>query len=437
MKESEIESLAKEIAQRPVDLEIVPQSLLDLEDRERSSLFPWRGQFSPGLIETMLTVFAKADDVILDPFVGSGTTLFEATRKHMLCYGVEINPAAGEMAKTASFANIQHHERNQYFEEAYDLIEECLGIYLHPLLHHPRDVECEKPWEQSLKELMRQAVRSPLVENIILNTMLRYYLSQKQDHPSNFLQGFDKHKAVVEQLPYSEKPCKFFLCDARSIPLSDETVDFIITSPPYINVFNYHQNSRKVMESLGWDMLIVARSEIGSNRRNRGNRFLTVIEYAIDMLQALLEMRRLMREGGRVIIVIGRESRVCGIPFHNGLLIAILALGGAEFDLALRQERKYLNRFGQLIYEDILHFVPSKEKAHLGATFGLDVGKYFLRKALDNPLSVGNIRNEIISAIENPSDLAAPIFEPHKATSYTMKGENHGKHRIKATFRKT
>jgi hypothetical protein len=40
------------------------------------------------------------------------------------------------------------------------------------------------------------------------------------------------------------------------------------------------------MEVLGFDILKVAASEIGSNRRNRGNRFITVIQYALDMEEA-------------------------------------------------------------------------------------------------------------------------------------------------------
>ncbi|MDP9475461.1 MAG: hypothetical protein M3R38_07185 [Actinomycetota bacterium] len=32
--------------------------------------------------------------MLLDPFAGSGTVLYEAARSRHACYGVEINPAA-------------------------------------------------------------------------------------------------------------------------------------------------------------------------------------------------------------------------------------------------------------------------------------------------------------------------------------------------------
>ena len=57
-----------------------------------------------------------------------------------------------------------------------------------------------------------------------------------------------------------------------------------------------HQNHRAILELLGFDLLHVAASEIGSNRKNRGNRFRTVIQYALDM-EASLESFALSLKG--------------------------------------------------------------------------------------------------------------------------------------------
>ena len=93
---------------------------------------------------------------------------------------------------------------------------------------------------------------------------------------------------------------------------------------PYINVFNYHQNHRAILEVLGWDMLEVAYSEIGSNRKNRGNRFKTVIQYCLDMELTLKSFWECLENDGLVIFVIGRESNVRKIPFYNGVIVKIL-----------------------------------------------------------------------------------------------------------------
>jgi hypothetical protein len=112
------------------------------------------------------------------------------------------------------------------------------------------------------------------------------------------------------------------------------------------------------MELLGLDVLLVAKSEFGSNRKHRGNRFLTVIQYCLDLSATMIELRRVIRDTGRVILVVGRESNVRGVAFRNGSLVGSMAeMNG--FKLALRQERKFKNMFGDVIYEDILHLCPT------------------------------------------------------------------------------
>ncbi len=71
-----------EVEQFPIDRETA-QERLDLDSRSRTSLFPWRGQFSPELIEHLLSEYAVSGSVVADPFVGSGTTLFECARKSL------------------------------------------------------------------------------------------------------------------------------------------------------------------------------------------------------------------------------------------------------------------------------------------------------------------------------------------------------------------
>lgn len=107
---------------------------------------------------------------------------------------------------------------------------------------------------------------------------------------------FYKLSVLVRRLPFLQQPIRALLSDARRLPLPSDSIDFILTSPPYINVFNYHQNYRRSAEMLDWDLLHIARSEIGSNRANRGNRFLTVIQYCLDMCAVVKEISRCVRE---------------------------------------------------------------------------------------------------------------------------------------------
>jgi hypothetical protein len=149
--------------------------------------------------------------------------------------------------------------------------------------------------------------------------------------------------------------------DARKMSIASESVDAIITSPPYINVFNYHQNYRIAAELLGWRPLEAARSEIGANRKHRANRFLTVIQYCLDMSQCIDEMARTLRIGAPLVIVLGRTSNVLGSSFQNGAMFSKLLALSSSFGPVQSAYRVFTNRFGEQIFEDIL--ITHRERA--------------------------------------------------------------------------
>ncbi|MCL5960281.1 MAG: site-specific DNA-methyltransferase [Chloroflexi bacterium] len=359
-----VETVLWEVATHTIDHESIRQELLDLANKERTSLFPWRGQFSPELIELLLDSYASPHSIVLDPFVGSGTTLFEAAYRYHSSHGLEINPAAFAMASTVHFVNVPLAERTAYLAQAETLIRKFFRPerdLFNWATYQEIDDDSALSHKEAVRSLAAEVSDSPFLYSIVANTVMQYIDCSGNGNHRSIFDAFRRHTKLVQALPYrQEHPSTAFLSDARSIPLDSAQIDLVITSPPYINVFNYHQNYRRAMEALGWDLLYVARSEIGSNRKHRSNRFLTVVQYAIDMYQALRELHRVLKPNGRIIVVIGRESRVRGIAFNNALIFGSVAVAGAGFRLVQRQERKFTNKFGQRIFEDILHFVPNK-----------------------------------------------------------------------------
>lgn len=399
----------------------IAQEDLDLINRDRTNLFPWRGQFSPQLIELLLKTYATRHTVVLDPFAGSGTTLFEASRIPLNCFATEINPAAVEMARTADFINVKNIKREKYIREAKTVIQRHFPSIDERKFFTLPNKKGKLPIEKVFLKMLHDGSCEPLVHNIVINTLIRYFASNgknKRDPLTALLAAFKKHSHIIRALPYNNKSCKVYQCDARNLPFEDKSIHLIVTSPPYINVFNYHQNSRKAMEIEGWDLLKIAKSEIGSNRKNRGNRFLTIVQYAIDMLQAFFEMRRVVKPNGRIIVIIGRESRVRRVSFENYKILLAIALGGAGLKLICKQERKFINRFGGTIYEDILHFMPEREPIGSPDDLARSVGIYFLKEALDK--AAGEVKEDIELAIENTGKVTpSPLFEykPTKGTS--------------------
>ncbi|AKD37304.1 MULTISPECIES: DNA methyltransferase [Bacillus subtilis group] len=403
------QKIFKTIDDFPYDRTSVSQSELDLDIKERKSLFPWRGQFSPCLIELFLDRYSKPDDVIFDPFAGSGTTLFESARKNLKCYGAEINPSAITMSKTVEFINMSTEDREKLCNAALLLLKKYIRESNYDLFNMDLYEEKSAPFEIAFKKMLNESPNSQVI-NILTNALIRFKSYRGKKALEDYYKALHEHIKIIKNLPYSENICEVFHTDARSIPLANDSVDLIITSPPYINVFNYHQNNREAMEFVGWNVLEVAKSEMGSNRKHRQNRFLTVIQYSMDILEALIEMRRLLTPSGRVIIVVGRESKIRGVPLKNGRLVAALAYGGAGFKIENMQERKFTNKFGELIYEDIIHLTPSNTSV-LDESYAKNMANELLKEALIMEKDE-NIRIEILNAI-NKSDSVkkSPIFE--------------------------
>lgn len=337
----------------------ISKSILNIENKNRSNLLPWKGQFSPQLIEKLLEKYCKENFFVLDPFLGSGTVLVEAGRKHLKCFGTEINPAAYFLSSIYTLMNEPKNEREDIISRIEKQLNKQLfqkyGLYSSDFLS-PKPEELQQKLILLLEDNTDINIKKIISAHIIL---LDFY---KNDTTVEKIQKTWKRlKQILISLPYSDIKIGLSNSDARAIPLANNVVDLVITSPPYINVFNYHQQYRASTEALGINLLTVAKSEIGSNRKYRENRFLTVVQYTLDMYDCLVELRRVCKLYSKIIFIIGRESNVRKTRFYNSEIIASLAkLSGME--LCYRQERVFLNRYGQQIYEDILHFKNTSKR---------------------------------------------------------------------------
>jgi tRNA G10 N-methylase Trm11 len=324
----------------------IPKEKLDIVEKTRSNLFAWRGQFSPQLVEVILNAYCLSNSVILDPFAGSGTVLLEAGILEFEAYGFEINPAAWILSKTYEFIN--DIEKKKSVNAIRSLIDKEFPFRIFENGSEVQNLPVK------LKEIRNELDK----ETAKIFDALVILLDVANNKVTNeFIQSkFADLASLIEKLPYSKKQINVSLSDARSLPLKNDQIDFVVTSPPYINVFNYHQNYRRSAEILGWDLLKIAKSEIGSNRANRGNRFYTVIQYCLDMADTMQELSRVSKNEARIVFVVGHESNVLGVPFYNADIIEKIGLRANLFNKTLRQKREFKNKFGKIIREDLINF---------------------------------------------------------------------------------
>jgi len=242
----------------PLNTNEIPQIDLDITNKFRSNPLKWNGQFSPQLVQVLLKNYATSNSVLFDPFLGSGTVLLEAGFSRIPAYGTEINPAAIVLAQTYEFVNVPIDQRRHHLDEVFHHLQIFQNFEWGANGSHDPEYIKSKLTEFPL--LVNERLQHQLLETLI--ALLDFHKSGLSE--KKVFTVWNKLKKHILELPFSQQPIELFHSDARQTPLTDSSVNLVITSPPYINVFNYHQQYRASMEALNWDLLRIARSEFGS-----------------------------------------------------------------------------------------------------------------------------------------------------------------------------
>lgn len=103
----------------------------------------------------------------------------------------------------------------------------------------------------------------------------------------------------------------------------------------------------------------------------------------MDIAQFFVEAGRVLKDEAKITIVLGRESNVRSVSFKNSELISAIACEGMGYEFTEWNERKFINRFGKLIYEDVLTMIPQKYALDKATGIGRAVGTQALRNALE------------------------------------------------------
>jgi len=385
------------------------QDKLNVTTKKRSNLFNWRGQFTPEFVEYILQTFTKKGDFVLDPFSGSGTVLLEASRLDIKATGIEINPAAYAMSKFFTFCNLPYADRYDYCNN----FELKLNIHLSSLNGqkvYKENADYRLAYANLLHfaEQFGQTLTDKQERVLFLNLLFQSEKDKGLTLKNSICKSFQYIKNGILGLPFTEETINALLKDSRSA--GDEfqnEVDLILTSPPYINVFNYHQNFRAIVETFHFDLLKVAHSEFGSNRKNRGNRFKTVIQYCLDMELAIRSFWISLKPNAKIVLVLGRESNVRSTPFYNGQLIIEILENSNGFSEVKTLERQFTNKFGIKIKEDII--IASKTKELSTSLNGRSIALKHLEHSLKT--TQNGVHSDISEAILNNEEVKpSPLF---------------------------
>lgn len=298
---------------------------------------PYIGKMKSTMAKTLIETYTQTGDMIYEPFVGSGTVALECLISGRSVLAADINPYAIVLSK----AKINPPPT----------LEEALGkisVYLTKAENLSKSISLKKvpKWVKCFfhpKTLRETLALSELLkkkhEYFYLSCLLGILHHQRPgflSYPSSHLVPYLRNKKFPkEEYPelYKYRPLaprliakinrvykriptidsniskKCLKQDARYLNLHKNSIDAIITSPPYMNALDYARDNRLRLWFLGVD-------QYQSYDKNVNNP-----EKFIQFMQRCLQSFRYgLKKGGKCVLVIG-EVRRTKQPVNTAQLI--------------------------------------------------------------------------------------------------------------------
>ncbi len=283
--------------------------------------------YSRGLVDFFIQKFGiEKNSLVLDPFCGVGTTLLACKQASIRAIGFDTSPLTVfvSQVKTADY-NLES-------------LEEAVRHGLKWKFARPRAIP-NSPWlkrafsKYALEDIFFyrgkiSQVENPLERNFLLlglmDAAIKCSYIRKDGSVVKIQKGASapvgkifkyKIRRMLRDLRETNMErveIKAEVGDARKIPLADNSIDFVITSPPYLNKIEY-TNIYKTEYELFFDLPaeklkshIGEKIDIGNEFDFEGVKNLPIAQsYFSDMKKVLLELKRVCKPGAKLAIVIG------------------------------------------------------------------------------------------------------------------------------------
>ena len=347
----------------------------------------------PQIAERLIDTYGKNAEVLLDPFMGSGTSLVEAKvhAQFKEAYGIDINPLARLIGKVKStpldidtlvtvFHNLIKSIRDCIFSANSGILDvEVFSFQNIEFWFKPTVIRDLTIIKQKINEIEDIDIRDFF--NVAYSEVVRYVSNTRncefklyrmspkslEKHNPDSLQEFEKRVSYnisqLEKFNKEAKNCNIHVLneDTRNhTSLKSNSVDLIVTSPPYGDsktTVAYGQFSRLSLEFLGYEETYVRKidsvslggkkakdfslelesptlhNEIAEISKVDEKRALEVISFYQDFTQCVKEIDRVMKIGGYVCLVVGNRT-VKKIKLSTDIIIVeqFLSLGNYEHE---------------------------------------------------------------------------------------------------------
>ncbi len=301
-------------------------------------IHPYPAKFIPQIPGHIIARLSLPGELVLDPFGGSGTTALEAIRLGRRAVSVDANPIGALIGKVkttrideATLTDL-HSVRSLLLTKLPNLPSDPIKLinefnaYIPEITHREiwfPDTSCG---ELALIRSCIASMESEKAKNIALLALSRIILKvsfqdsetryvsrkreiQKGETIKRFIINLETITGrVIETEPNLQYGAVNFITgDTRKLDsdiIPSESVDLIVTSPPYGNANDYHLYHRFRLLWLGFDPRSLAKIEIGSHLRHQKESS-GFEAYLFDITECLKVILRLLKPGRYAALVIG------------------------------------------------------------------------------------------------------------------------------------
>jgi DNA modification methylase len=264
---------------------LTSERLGTFQDSLRAPIHRWfryPAGFSYKLVEAMIEDYnLDADSWLLDPFAGCGTTLVTAKHHGVNSIGVEAHPFVHWVAQTKCFweydieqlhRNIQKLLTSLHLKPSFpgkgslkdfpELVHKCYSDENLWTLKFIRDTIDKFECTEEERSFFRLALTDTLRSSSKAGTGWPYIApskyQEKIEHPglevfTRIVQNMYRDVTSVLATSQGEAQVQLHLMDTRQLyPVEAESVDLSVTSPPYLNNYDYADRTRLETYFFGW-----------------------------------------------------------------------------------------------------------------------------------------------------------------------------------------
>lgn len=353
---------------------------------------PYPAKFIPQIPSSLINIFTEINDVVYDPFCGSGTTIVEAILEGRRAIGSDVNPLAILITKVKATPLTDDKLRliQEVLLKIVTISGQAFNTDRHNMLIDELDIPNMNYWfsdnvarelgtikrlisneaDKDVADFLQVAFASIIVAVSYQDSNTRYVRVEKNIATGDVITKF-KAKTVrmldrIRQLPFIEEKPDIKLADIREFTgFRDNVADVAITSPPYPNAYDYHLYHKHRMYWLEMDPLELKRREIGSHAHYSKKNGFTALNFADDMRKTFSEVSRILKKDKYFCVVIG-DSIIKGEKIKNNELLKNIASDTPfTFEYELKRDIKLTKKSfnpktGNIKTEHILIFRNTK-----------------------------------------------------------------------------